>query len=316
MQYQFLTFSFSLIFLIVSANLLLKFIEKFAGRIKISPLVIGATIIAIGTSLPETFVAFSSLAQNAADISLGDIIGSNIANISLVLGLGILLFPVRIGTEKTQRNNLVMLLSTAAFVGLFLIPPEYRRMLGVLLIIFYATFLIMETVWGETGRQKEDKKALSKLSTRKGNALVYFLGILASIAGLIISSRYLVASVIYFSKLFNISGEIIGLSVVALGTSLPELATTIASGINKDWKLLYGDVQGSNIYNLSIIGAILFLSGKMNYNPPIYPLVILCLATLTIIYLSKKYGGTNIPRVYGLLYLGLYAFYIAKIYTS
>lgn len=315
-QYQFLSFCLSLLFLIISANLLLKFIEKFAGRIKISPLIIGATIIAVGTSLPETFVAISSISQNAADISLGDVIGSNIVNICLVLGLGILLFPVRIGTEKTQRNNLVMLFTSTVFATLFFVPIHFRKILGIILISSYILFLVIETVWGKSGRRHEDKKALAKISTNSGSAFAYFFGIAASLAGLLISSHFLVSSVIYFSGIFKISEEIIGLSVVALGTSLPELATTLISGFSKDWKLLYGDLQGSNIFNVSIVGAVLFLSGKINPQIMVYPLAIFSIATISIIFLSRKFEGRTIPRIYGLLFIGVYAFYILKIYGA
>ncbi len=315
MQNQFLTFSLSLVFLIISANFLLKFIQKFAGRIRISPLIIGATIIAIGTSLPETFVAISAISQKASDISLGDVIGSNIANISLILGLGILLFPVRIGTEKTQKNNLIMLVATILFSALFFVQPSLQKTLGIILLISYIVFVVTETIWGEAGRNHEDKKALSKISTKKGNPFIYLLGITASLAGLVVSSHYLIESVIYFSKHFNISEEVIGLSIVALGTSLPELATTIASGFNKDWKLLYGNIQGSNIFNLAVIGAILFLANSMSYTPTLYPLITLWIVTLGIIYLSRRFEGTNIPRIYGLLFLLIYSLYIFKIYN-
>jgi len=307
-------FCLSLLVLIISANLLLKFIKKFAGRIKISPLIIGATIIAVGTSLPETFVAISSITQKASDISLGDVIGSNIANISLILGLGIFLFPVRVGTEKTQRNNLIMLTVTAVFSALFFVPPLFKKTLGIILLVFYIVFVIMESIWGERGREHEDKKALAKFANDRGNPFLYLLGITASLTGLVASSHYLVESVIYFSKLLKISEEIIGLSVVAFGTSLPELATTIASGFNKDWKLLYGDIQGSNIYNLAVIGAILFIANGIGLSASLYSLMILWVVTLGIIYLSKRFEGTNIPHIYGLLFLAIYSFYIFKLY--
>lgn len=310
-----LTFSLSLMFLIISANFLLKFIEKFSKRIKISPLIIGATLIAIGTSLPETFVAVSSVAQNAADISYGDILGSNIANICLVLGLGILLFPVRVGTEKTQRNNIIMLLTTAYFIGVLLAPPEWRKTLGVFPVLFYIVFLIIEIIWGEIGRFKEDKKALAKMPSSRGSTALYLVGILASMGGLLISSHFLVSSVISLSKAFNISEAIIGLSIVAIGTSLPELATTIVSGIDKDWKLLYGDIQGSNIYNLSIIGAFLLTFSNTDYQISPATLIVLSISTISIIYLSYKYEGSHIPRYYGLGYLALYVFYILRIYN-
>ena len=304
----------SLLVLIVSANLLLKFIKKFAGRIKISPLIIGATIIAVGTSLPETFVAITSISQNVPGISLGDVIGSNIANISLILGLGILLFPVRVGTEKTQRNNLIMLAATVVFSALFFVPPTYKKIIGIVLLISYIVFVIIETTWGETGRKHEDKKALAKIATSKGNPIFYFLGIAASLGGLVISSHYLVNSVVYFSKLLKISEEVIGLSVVAFGTSLPELATTIASGFGRDWKLIYGNIQGSNIYNFAVIGSILFIANGTGLTPSFYPLIILWIVTLGIIYLSRRFEGTNIPRIYGVLFLAIYSFYIFKLY--
>lgn len=316
MKFEFLTFPISLLFLIISANMLLRFIEKFAGRIKISPLIIGATLIAIGTSLPETFVAVSSITQKALDISLGDIIGSNIANICLILGIGTLFFPVRIGTEKTQRNNLIMFVATILFVSLFWVNPIIRKYISIGLLIFYGVFLIAETIWGEIGKDHEDKRALTKLPKSKDNTLFLFLGIATSLFGLLASSHYLVESVIFFSKIFNISEEVIGLSVVAIGTSLPELATTLVSGINGDWKLLFGNIQGSNIYNLAVIGAVLFLFNNFGGGVPAYPLLILIIVTIMIILLSRKYEGTNIPRIYGLLFLLIYAFYIYKIYTS
>ena len=316
MRYEFLTFPISLLFLIISANLLLRFIEKFAGKIKISPLIIGATLIAIGTSLPETSVAISSITQNAADISLGDVIGSNIANICLIFGLGILFFPVRIGTEKTQRNNLIMLLATFGFILLFWINPAFKKILGIALLVFYVAFLIIETIWGEFGRDHEDKKALKKLPKEKKNTIFLLLGVLVSLGGLLVSSHYLVESVIFFSKLFNVSEEVIGLSIVAIGTSLPELATTLVSGINGDWKLLFGSIQGSNIYNMAVIGAILFLSKDFAGQTTLYPLIILGAVTLLVIFLSRKYEGTTIPRIFGLLFLSIYAFYIYKIYTG
>ncbi|HJY98386.1 MAG TPA: sodium:calcium antiporter [Patescibacteria group bacterium] len=308
------TFSFSLMFLIASSSFLLKFIEKFSGRIKISPLVVGATVVAIGTSLPETFVAFSSIAQKAVDISFGDVVGANIANICLTIGLGILLFPVRFGTQKTQRNNYIMILVTAYFIALMFIPPPLRKGLAVLSIAFYAVFLIVETVWGEIGRKKEDRKALAKLATKNGSVVGYFAGMAVSLVGLLASSHFLVKSVIQFSVLFNISEEIIGLSVVAVGTALPELATSIASAFDKDWKLLYGNIQGSNIYNLAVVGSILLIANNLSYRMPVFPLAVLGVSTVTIVYLSHRYEGTHIPRLWGLLFIGFYAFYIWKIY--
>lgn len=310
----FTRFLVSIFFLIISAYLLLKFSEKLSSRIKISPLIIGVTLVAIGTSLPETFVAISSIIQGAPLISFGDIIGSSIVNICLILGVNILLFPIRIGTSKTQKNNLILLIITAIFISLFFLPDDIGKILGVALIVFYLIFFVTEIIWGKEGSNHEDKKTLAKLEKGKGNPIVYLSGIFLSIGGLIISSKYLVASVIDISKAFNINQELIGLSLVALGTSLPELAAAISSGIKKDWKLLYGDIQGSNIFNLSIIGAILIIFGGSGYTIDVFSLIFMALTIVSVVILSHKYMGTNIPRGYGILYILIYVFYLFKIY--
>jgi cation:H+ antiporter len=298
----------------LAANALVHFVEKFAAKIKLSPLVIGATLIAIGTSLPETFVAISSISQHVPNISLGDIIGSNIANISLILGMGILLFPVRVGTNKTQKNNLIILLLTTSFVLLFFIPAPIRKSLALFLALFYVLFIVVEIIWGEIGSHKEDRRALNKMHKYRGRPIAFFLGILFSLAGLIISSKYLVSSALNIAAMLKIDPEVVGLSLIAVGTSLPELVTTVISALNKEWKLLLGDIQGSNIYNLSVLGAVLILFGDGYGSAHTFSLIYLMLTTTTFFLLIKKYEGVIIPRIYGLLYLISYGVYLIFIY--
>lgn len=308
----FVNFALSLTGLVLAANLLVKLVEKLAAKIKLSPLVIGATLIAIGTSLPETFVTISSLAQKAPSLSLGNIIGSNLANIGLIFGLGILLFPVRIGTEKTQRNNLILLLLTLAFTALFFIPEAPRKSLAFFLLAFYLVFIILEIVWGEVGRKKEDKKALSQMPRSRGKPLAYLFGIAGSLAALFISSNYLVLAAIRISEVFKIDQEVIGLTLIAVGTSLPELVTTIISGLRGQWKLISGNVQGSNIFNLSILGTVMLLFGNGHGGAHFLSLSYLVLVTLAIFILTRKYKGTNIPRYFGLLFLASYIIYLTS----
>lgn len=315
MTETFVIFATSLLFLIISAYMLLKFSEKLSYKIKISPLIIGVTLVAIGTSLPETFIAVSAINQGAPLISLGDIIGSGIANVCLILGINILLFPVRIGTTKTQKNNVFLFFVTVLFISIFFLPGNIRKAVGIILPAIYVIFLITELVWGKEGGVHEDKKTLAKLEKSDGNPFLYLVGILLAIGGLILSSKYLVSAVISISKYFNIGQEIIGLSLVAIGTSLPELAASISSGIKKDWKLLYGNIQGSNIYNLSIVGAILVTTNPEIYSHDTFSLIFMGIAILSVIILSHKYMGTNIPRKYGIFYIIFYIFYLYKIYN-
>jgi cation:H+ antiporter len=309
----YLIFALSLVVLIIAANALVRFVEKLAARIKLSPLVIGATLIAIGTSLPETFVAISSISQHVPNISFGDIIGSNIANISLVFGVGILLFPVRVGTNKTQKNNLIILLLTASFVLLFFLPTPIRKSLALFLALFYVLFIIVEIAWGELGSHKEDRRALDKMHKYRGRPVVFFLGILFSLGGLIISSKYLVSSALSIASTLGVDPEVVGLSIIAIGTSLPELVTTVVSALKKEWKLLLGNVQGSNIYNLSVLGAVLILFGDGFGSAHTFSLIYLIFTTTTFFLLIRKYEGVIIPKIYGFLYLISYGVYLSFI---
>lgn len=308
------TFFISLLLLVTAAALLIKFTTKLAYKIHISPLIVGSTLIAVGTSLPETSVAVSSLLQKVPNLSMGDIIGSNIVNICLVLGLSILLFPVRIGTEKTQRNNLVMLLATILFITTYFLPIPLRSYSGYALIIFYVLFIIVEIVWGKIGSLKEDKKALNKIKDAKGNTFAYLAGVIICLAALIGSSRYLVSSAIKIAVLLKVKEEIIGFSLIAFGTSIPELATSIISGLKKEWKIINGDIQGSNIYNLSVIGAVLIINTGINYQPYLLSLCVLLATTLLIFYLTIKFKGASIPRIYGLGFIAIYISYLYLIY--
>src|SRR4030043_225208 len=245
----FIIFIISLLILIITSSYLVNETDRLAASIKISPLVIGSTLIAFGTSLPEFSVTISS---------------------TYVL---------------------------------------YALLAG------YTIFLLIEIIWGEMGSKKEDKKALLKLKKEKASPIVTALKLLFAIALIIISSKFLVTSAEAIALFFKIKDEIIGLSLIAFGTSIPELSTSIASGLKKDWKLIIGDIQGSNIFNLSVLGAVTLLFSKdgatsLNITPFFY----LAVATLISFYLTRKYEGENIPRYYGFLFITLYASYLWLIF--
>lgn len=310
----YLVFGISLIVLILAAHILVKFVEKLAAKIRLSPLIIGATLIAFGTSLPETFVAISSIYQNVPNVSFGDIIGSTIGNISLILGLAILLFPIKVGTNKTQKNNLIMLVLTACFVLLFFLPPGTRKLLALFLTLFYVVFIVIEIIWGEMGSRKEDRRALTHMHHYRGRTSVFIVGILLSLLALIVSSKFLVSSALNIASVLGVDPEVIGLSVIAVGTSLPELITTIFSCLDKEWKLLLGDIQGSNIYNLSVLGAILILFGDGFTQIHTVSLIYLLATSVSFFLLIKKYEGKIIPHTYGLLYLISYGAYLIYLF--
>ncbi len=306
-----LPFGISLIILVIGARFLVRFATGFSSSVRLSPLVIAATAIALGTSIPELFVSFSSILQRVSPLSTGDVIGSNIANIGLVLGLSILLFPMKVGTKKTQRNNIILVLLTLFFVAVYFLPTDIRTYSSLGLLIFYFVFLFLEIFWGEEGRRREDRKALHKMKHSKLTPAANFLGMGISLAAIGLSSKYLVSSAVGIAGYFNVENEIIGLSVVAIGTSLPELSTSIVAGFKKEWKLLFGDIQGSNIFNLAVVGTVLALFGQtQTFVGQHLSLAYLSLITIAVFFLTRRYSGKSIPRIFGLGFLLFYASYI------
>jgi cation:H+ antiporter len=306
-----LPFILGLITLVIASKFLIKFTNGFSSSIRISPLVIAATAVAVGTSMPELFVSFSSILQKVSTLSTGDIIGSNIANVSLILGINILLFPIRIGTKKTQRNNIILILLTALFIASYFFPPEIKKNISFCLLAFYSIFFFLEILWGEEGSKHEDKKALKKMKKSKLSPGANLLGMGLSIAVLGVSSKYVVSSAVAIANFFNVANEIIGLSIVAIGTSLPELVTSFMAGLKKEWKLLFGDIQGSNIFNLAVIGTILsFFGQKQTFVSQNLTLFFLSLTSITIFLLTRYYVGRSIPRIFGLVLLIIYISYL------
>jgi cation:H+ antiporter len=306
-----LPFILSLVCLVFASKFLIKFTDGLSSSIKLSPLVVAATAVAIGTSTPELFVSFSAILQGVSTLSTGDVIGSNIANGALIIGMGILLFPIRIGTEKTQRNNIILILLTAFFISSFFFPAGINRYTSIGLLAFYLIFLFLEIFWGEEGSRHEDKKALKKMKRSKLTPAANLLGMGLSIAVMGLSSKYVVCSAVGIANYLNVANEIVGLSIVAVGTSLPELTTSIMAGLKKEWKLLFGDFQGSNIFNLAVIGTVLNLFGqKQHFVGQNITLFFLCLTAIIIFLLTRHYSGKTIPRVFGLILILIYLFYL------
>jgi cation:H+ antiporter len=308
---QFLPFILSLIILVIAANFLVKFTVGLSASLKLSPLVIAATAVALGTSLPEFSVAVSAIMQGVPSFSFGDFIGSNITNIGLILGVNILLFPIRVGTEKTQRNNIIFLLITLVFVGAHFLPEDVRRITIWILLGFYFVFFFLEIFWGEEGSRHEDKKAIHKMKKSKLSPAANLLGMGVALSALGLSSKFFISSAVEISSFFNIKAEIFGLSVVALGTSFPELLTSVLAGFKKEWKLLFGNIQGSNIFNLAVIGTVISLFGwEKKFIGEGFSFTYLLFVTVFMFIITKYYAGKKIPRIIGLGFIISYVAYL------
>ena len=239
-----LKFCVGLVVLLFSTQSLVKLAGKISRVLRISPLIIGTTIVALGTSLPEFAVSTVSVLRNDAGLAMGNIIGSNIVNVLMVLPVGIFIGKMRIGTTKTQQNVLILLGATAIFC-LTQFAGISKPVLGMFLIGLAILISIMEYKLGVFGRDHEDLKQFKKTKNGKLSLHAVILGLLL-ILGIIAGGFLVVDSVEAISVLSGISTTILGLTLTAVATSLPELLTTIFSQNGNQEKITVGNILGSN----------------------------------------------------------------------
>lgn len=296
--------------LLISTQFLVNYAKKISLALKISPLIIGLTIVAIGTSLPELSFSLTALFKQDVGLAMGNIVGSNVVNILFVFAIGILIGRLRVGTSKTQRNSMFLLAATILFVVLQLIQVPARTS-GLILISSAVLITLIEYFMGVSGRENEDSKMFAKKQKISINPSILIMPIFL-IVGIIVGSLIAVSAIEEFSSLTKISTTIIGLSLTAIVTSLPELLTTIFSQEEHQAKLTMGNILGSNIYNLLLIGGFInLLSGKNGI--AVKDWVIMLFATGFFLFIIKRFSGRNIPKKYGVILLIIFVFYLVNL---
>jgi len=298
------------IILLLSTQFLVNYAKKISLALKISPLVIGLTIVAIGTSLPELSFSLTALTKQDIGLAMGNIVGSNVINILFVFAVGILIGKLRVGTSKTQRNSIFLLIATVLFVVLQLTQVP-SRISGLILISSAILITLVEYFMGISGRENEDSKMFTKKTKIEINTSVLIIPIFL-IVGIIAGSLMAVSAIEDFSILTKISTTVIGLSLTAIVTSLPELLTTIFSQEEHQAKLTMGNILGSNIYNLLLIGGFInLLSGKNGIAMKDW--AVMLFVTGFFLFIIKRFSGRNIPRKYGVILLIVFVFYLINL---
>jgi len=235
------------------AELLVKGGAAIARRAGVSPLVIGLTLVAFATSAPETVVSVSASIDGNADIAVGNIVGSNICNIALILGICGCIAPMAVKRQLVRFDAPVMVAATLLFAAFYWSTHGLSRLQGAILL----AGLVVYTGWNIRASRREcadappDDTAAAPLPLGKASALTA-LGIL----GLIVGAKLFLAASVWTAGKLGISDAVIGLTVVAVGTSLPELATSVVAAVKRENDIAIGNILGSNIFNiLGILGA-------------------------------------------------------------
>ena len=222
-----------------------------ARRFRISPLVIGMTIVAFGTSAPELLVSMISAIKGSAGIAMGNVLGSNIANIGLILGLTAMLCPIPTQNRKVSANGLIMILASL-LVLVFSLNNGIGRTEGLMLFAGIVIFTVISIKQGRTGNEPQSD-IQDQQQVREMSVAVALLLIVLSCAMLAFGADFMVDGATTLAKSIGVSDKVIGLTIVALGTSLPELAASIAAALKKEIDISIGNIIGSNIFNLMCV---------------------------------------------------------------
>ena len=278
----------SLVGIVLGADFLVAGAVSIARKFKVSDFVIGAAIVGVGTSMPELVVSFIGALKGNADVAIGNVVGSNIFNVLGILGVTALFFPIAINKENMKFeiplcigvSVILMLLAFNFFNGN---PACISRLDGALLLVMFIGFM-----WYSFHRDKKNASEEETNNTTKDNTSLWLaiVKVLGGLAVLITSCDFFVDNAVAIAKSFGVSDAIISLTLIACGTSLPELAASVAAAIKKNTQLALGNIIGSNIFNITLILGLSsqvmpLTSAGITY---IDYLVMIAAATLTLLF--------------------------------
>ena len=311
------------IILIWSADLFITGAAAIAENIGMSPIIIGLTIVSLGTSAPEVLVSLTASFSDAGELAIGNAIGSNIANIGLVLGVTVIIAPLMVHPGSMKKEILILQVATLG-TGLLLMDGTLSRFDGWLMLMVLALILIhvlRSQVHDSALVQEADEEPIRHLDPARA-WLTFILGL----ALLIASSRLLVWGAIVEANALGVSELVIGLTIVAIGTSLPELAATVASAVRGHTEIALGNIIGSNLFNLLGVMAIPGIVVPEVLEPAVLTRDYTTMTLLTLflgiaIYLSRKRsvakpGHSYLGRIVGVMLVSFYGLYYYWLYVS
>ena len=308
--------------LLLGGEMLVRGAVGLADRLGVSPLVIGLTIVAYGTTAPELLVSVESHLSGHSGIAVGNVVGSNIANVLLILGVSALVFPLCCAPRSLRRGGAVMLSACLLLVALGWVEAitvwHSVFMLGALV-----GFSVLSYRWERSAQAAGDPEAalhveeareLQETGPKTLRASVFCL--ILGLVSVVLGSHVLVGGAVDLARLLGVSEATIGLTLVAIGTSLPELATGIVAAYRRLPEVALGNVIGANTFNILGIMGILPLFGRISIPPEIAAFDLWVMLAITVFFVPWILWRGSVGRVLGLVFLGLYAGYVTSQYLG
>ncbi len=303
--------------LIKGADIFVDGASSTAQNFKVPKMLIGLTIVAFGTSAPELAVSMSALASGSSDMVLGNVIGSNILNILLILGIAALIKPIAVKDNTVRKELPLVLLISTLLVVLFLdtvfagaSANQITRSDGIVIILFFSVFLYYLLALAK--QKKEPKSTEEEPRFKLGKSLLF---VLIGLAAIIIGSDLVVDNASSIASALGISERIIALTVIAFGTSLPELVTTVVSAKKGEQDLLVGNIIGSNIFNICLVLGIpvVIFGGIAESSFQMLDLVML-IVSAALLFIFSKTSRQKISRPEGAIMLAVFAVYYTLVF--
>ena len=297
------------VILIKGADIFVEGASGVAGNFKISKMLIGLTIVSFGTSAPEFAISVKSLLSGSGDIVLGNVIGSNILNILLILGCSSIVHSLTVKSNTVKKELPITMLITILFAVLLSdalfdkgMINQFSRSDGIVLVLFFTVFLYYLI---KMARNKTEEDADKDLISMKKAIIFTIIGIV----GIVLGSNFVVDSASYIAKAIGVSERMISLTIIALGTSLPELVTSVTATMKGEYDIAIGNVVGSNIFNIGIVvGIPVAIFGGIGHIAFSYVDLIVMVVSAIIVFLFS-FNDYKITRHEGIGLLLLFVSY-------
>lgn len=314
-----------LILIIAGANYLTEGSETIAKRFGVSELVIGLTVVAIGTSMPEFVVSVTSAIKGNTEMAVGNVIGSNIFNVFVILGITTIIAPITLTKENIKSNipsvlvaSLLFLISSAALLRVKFMPERINWISGVVYVLCFVGFLMFSIKKSHGGNLEENaehltnKNAHVKVSDRE--AWIAVPVILAALVALVFGGNLFLDKAVILAKAMGMSDYVISATLMAAGTSLPELATSIVAAKKGHPQMALGNVLGSNVTNILLILGVSSLIKPLEIGG-ISPLdiILVVLAPILLMITPFTFKRHAIDRVEGIILILIYMLYVASL---
>jgi cation:H+ antiporter len=332
MLFDYISLAGGLVVLIIAGDVLVRGSVGIAQRLGIPNLVIGLTIVAFGTSAPELVISLKAAMEGAGGIAIGNVVGSNIANVLLVLGMPALIAATPCGETGATRNALFMVAVTIVFMALCFFTP-IGLTAGVILLALLGVFLAASTMMAQKHRKEqkaiaaasagaaaseievEDDDGLDDVEDVPDSVWIALAYIVLGLVGLPLGAHFTISGATSIATSWGVSEAVIGLTVIALGTSLPELATTVMAAIRQHGAVAIGNVIGSNVFNLLAIIGITAVIVPIDVPQEVLKLDIWVMLACAILLTILAGMRICLGRVSGAVMTTAYCVYIATVYV-